>query len=210
MISNIRESYGVRADEYIEALGNVESMSRLDRQLIEDGACRVDGRILDAGSGSGSGSGSGHWAAPPHDLGLDIEGIDLVQAFIDSARARFPQVKFQQGSIEALTFEGDELAGLLAWYSVIHLEPERLIRVGEFPRCVTPGGSLLIGFFEGPRVEPFDHAVTTAYFWPVAEMTGLLDTYGFETIQTHTRTDIGSRPHAAIVAGRKTRKPGTS
>lgn len=99
MISNIRESYGVRADEYIEALVTVELMSRLDRQLIEDWAGRVDGHILDAGAG--------HWVAHLHDLGLGIEGIDLVQAFVDSARARFPQVKCQQGSIEALAFEAD-------------------------------------------------------------------------------------------------------
>lgn len=193
----VRDSYEARADEYIDILGDVEAMSQVDRQLIEDWAQSVRGCIVDAGSGPG------HWTAHLQDLGVDIKGIDLVQAFIDSARLRFPQVKFQQGSIDALLIKKGELTGLLAWYSVIHIEPNRLISIlREFARCVAPGGSLLIGFFEGPKIEAFNHAVTTAYFWPVVEMSRLLDESGFETVEVHTRVDIGSRPHAAIIAKR--------
>ncbi|MBD1544477.1 hypothetical protein G9E11_19985 [Arthrobacter sp. IA7] len=51
------------------------------------------------------------------------------------------------------------LAGILAWYSLIHFEPAELpLILGEFARCVKPGGSVLLGFFDGPAGEPFPHA----------------------------------------------------
>lgn len=59
-----------------------------------------------------------------------------------------------------------------------------------------------LGFFEGPRIEPFDHAVVTAYFWPIDAMEQELTRAGFEIVDTHARTDQGSRPHGAILARR--------
>lgn len=73
----------------------------------------------------------------------------------------------------------------------------------EFARVIRPGGGLLVGFFEGPAVEPFDHAATTAYRWPTADFERELVVAGFEVIETHTRTSSGQRPHGAIVARRR-------
>nr|WP_246286040.1 class I SAM-dependent methyltransferase [Microbacterium pseudoresistens] len=176
-------------------LGDIDAMSPRDRALIADWAARIDGRILDAGCGPG------HWTAYLRGLGADIEGVDLVPEFIASARARFPDTAFQRGALETLPVDTGALAGLLSWYSLIHVEPARMpTTLHEFARCLAPGGSLLLGFFEGPRTEPFDHAVTTAYFWPVDAMRRLLRNEGFEIVDVVTRSDPGSRPHAAIEA----------
>ena len=75
--------------------------------------------------------------------------------------------------------------------------------VPEFARVIRPGGGLLVGFFEGATVSAFDHAVTTAYRWPVAELGQQLAIAGFEVIETHTRTGHGYRPHGAISARRQ-------
>jgi len=56
--------------------------------------------------------------------------------------------------------------------------------------------------FEGTRVEPFPHAVTTAYFWPVEAMSQRLVDAGFHVEATESRVDPGKRPYAAIVARR--------
>lgn len=91
--------------------------------------------------------------------------------------------------------------GIMAWYSLIHLEPTKM--EPALRRCrsaLVPGGSLLLGFFDGPEVEAFDHAVTTAHFWPVHELANLLETVGFSVLETTQRHDEGSRPHAAIIA----------
>lgn len=61
---------------------------------------------------------------------------------------------------------------------------------------------MLLGFFEGPTIEMFTHAVVTAYRWPVTELNGELEAAGFEVIETHTRTGPGHRPHGAILARR--------
>lgn len=56
--------------------------------------------------------------------------------------------------------------------------------------------------FDGTRVEAFPHAVTTAYFWPIEEMSQRLVAARFEVEATESRVDPGRRPHAAIVARR--------
>lgn len=191
----VRASYSARAQEYIDRLGRMDVMSPVDQRDIADWATGIQGPILDAGCGPG------HWTEYLRQLGANVEGIDVVPEFVGSARQRFPQVTFRLGTLDAIPIKTGDLAGLLAWYSVIHVAPDRLPAIlGEFARCLTPGGSLLLGFFEGPRVEPFEHAVTTAYFWPVEELSCLLREAGLEVVQVHQRTDPGSRPHAAIEA----------
>ena len=189
------ESYSAHAPQYISTLGHIDSMSPIDRRQIAEWGQAIDGRILDAGSGPG------HWTAYLHQLGARVEGVDMVPEFVASASARFPEVSFRVGMLDGLPVGTSSLAGILAWYSVIHTAPSRLpVLLGEFARCLSADGSLLIGFFEGPRIEPFDHAVTTAYFWPVDKMTRMLERADFSVTDVQTRTDPWSRPHAAIVA----------
>ena len=95
------------------------------------------------------------------------------------------------------------VGGILAWYSLIHHEPSTVrAALEEFARVIRVGGSLLLGFFIGPAVEPFDHAVVTAYRWSPEALSTELRAAGFDIIETHTR--IGRtpkpRPHGAIVA----------
>jgi len=168
-----------------------------DQQLVVKWASDLRGPVIDAGCGPG------HWTDFLSKLGVEVEGVDQVQDFIEQATARFPSVPFRIGSLGDLDVPDRYAVAVLAWYSVIHLAPTELTSVlREFARCIAPGGSLLIGFFDGDAVEPFPHAVTTAYFWPVAEMSAQLKTAGFTVHEVHTRTDPGKRPHAAIIAHR--------
>ena len=191
----VREAYRSRAAEYIEALGAIGAMSPLDQAAIEEWSRGIDGHVVDAGCGPG------HWTAHLHTLGVNIKGIDMVPAFIDSARRRFPDVTFRLGELECLPVESASLGGIMAWYSVIHVPPESLPAIiREFSRCLAPDGSLLLGFFEGRQVEPFDHVVTTAYSWSVGAMAQLLEDAAFEVLDVQTRSSPGARPHAAMSA----------
>ena len=61
------------------------------------------------------------------------------------------------------------VGGVLAWYSLIHCEPDEIqVPLREFARVLRPGSDLLIGFFDGPRVKKFEHTVVAAHRWPVA------------------------------------------
>ncbi|UEJ83012.1 class I SAM-dependent methyltransferase [Brachybacterium halotolerans subsp. kimchii] len=206
-----REAYAARAEEYAQVLGSVEQMSGTDRRHIEDWARRMragttadEAGIVDDGGGGlilDLGCGPGHWTAHLAAQGHHMLGIDPVPAFVDRARTVHPGVEYRLGDVLAPGVEDDSCAGVLAWYCLIHLPPERMQEaLASIGRVLRPGGALLLGFFDGPRIEPFDHAITTAHFWPVAELERLLTEVGFTVSAVEQRTDPGARPHGSIGA----------
>lgn len=185
----------------------MKAVHRSDLQLVMTWASCVEGPLLDAGCGPG------HWTAHLAGQGMDVRGVDQVPAFIDHARSSHPEVPFTLGSIDALADPADTYGGVLAWYSLIHHDPSTIRRpLDEFARVLRPGGHLLVGFFLGDTLEPFDHAIVTAYRWPADLLAQELEAAGFDVIETHTRT-AGSgtpRPHGAIVARLKGADPARS
>ncbi len=191
----VQQAYSERTAEYTSALGAIDQMHALDQHRIGRWAELIGGRVLDAGCGPG------HWTDFLHRRGVDVSGIDLVAEFVDGACRRFPDVTFQVSSLRHIDAADGGLKGVLAWYSLIHVPPTELPTIlSELSRVLAPQGHLLIGFFEGDSAEPFDHAITTAYYWSVEQMTSLLHSAGFDVIDVETRQDSGSRPHAAISA----------
>lgn len=193
----VRDAYSNRAAEYIDVLDSMESVHPSDRQLVTDWARPIDGVVIDAGCGPGQ------WADHLASNGSDVRGIDLTPTFVEHARRAYPDRRFDVGRLENLDASTGSIAGVLAWYSLIHHEPAAIrTPLEEFARVLRPGGSLLIGFFEGPVIEPFDHAVVTAYRWPVEVLSDLVRDAGFEVHETHTRTGVGRRAHGALLAVR--------
>ena len=193
----VRAAYSARSAEYTSLFGSISSTHPSDRDLVLPWAQGLSGEVIDAGCGPGQ------WTAFLHSTGVDVQGVDLVPEFIETAKRFCPEARFSVGSLQRLPAPDDSLAGILAWYSLIHTPPAGISRVlNEFARCLAPGGSLLLGFFDGPAGESFPHAVTSAYFWSVEEMSGLLQEAGFSIVSRHSRADPGVRPHAAIVAKR--------
>lgn len=190
-------AYAARAGEYTAALGSIEAMHEQDRALISAWASSASGPILDAGCGPG------HWSGWLHGRGHDVVGIDLVPEFVDSARARFPGVRFERGSLADLA-AGDPVGGILAWYSLIHTAPEEVPGILEgFRARLAPGGTVLLGFFEGPSRQSFHHAVAPAYYWSAEDLSDLLRSAGFAVGATERRTSDAHRPHAAVAARRR-------
>ncbi|WP_240745067.1 MULTISPECIES: class I SAM-dependent methyltransferase [unclassified Microbacterium] len=193
--ARIREGYAARSAEYTELFGDIAQMDAVDRERIGRWADGVDGRILDAGCGPG------HWTAFLAERGNEVEGIDLVPDFVDTARARFPHVAYRVASLAETGIEPGSLGGILAWYSLIHAAPEELPALLAAARlALRDGGGLLVGFFDGPDGEPFAHAVTTAHFWSIDGMSGHLERAGFAVMESETRVQDGRRPHASISA----------
>lgn len=193
----VREAYSARSREYVDLFGSMTSTHPSDRALVSSWAATMTGPVLDAGCGPGQ------WTHFLAGCGLTATGIDLVPGFVDHARAHHPHLDFDLGGFETLDAATESLGGILAWYSLIHHRPQDIrTPLVEFARVTRPGGGLLVGFFEGPVVEPFDHAATTAYRWPVAELGRELAVAGFEVIEAHTRTSRDQRPHGAITARR--------
>jgi ubiquinone/menaquinone biosynthesis C-methylase UbiE len=193
----VREAYTRRAGEYVEAVGKIEHAAMQDREHLLAWARGVDGHIIDAGCGPGQ------WTDYLQHEGIDIEGIDPVATFVEDARKRYPSVRYRVGQAEDLGVHDESLGGVLAWFSLIHTAPDSIEEpLAEFARCIRPGGSVLIGFFDGAAGEAFDHAVTTAYYWSADAFRERLEQVGFVVTDAHTRTDPGVRPQGAIVARR--------
>ena len=195
MALDITAAYARRAAEYAEHLGPMTSVHPADLQLVTGWADRLDGPVIDAGCGPG------HWTGYLAARGVNIRGVDLVPSFIDHAQRDHPTVSFAVGDLGALPETAGTVAGVLAWYSLIHHEPDSLrFALAEFARVLRPDGELLLGFFEGRALEQFEHAVATGYRWPADALSDELRAAHFDIIETHTRTGPGHRPHGAIVA----------
>lgn len=208
-------AYGARAAEYVEAVGTMAATAPQDRALVERWAAESEGPLLDLGCGPGQ------WTAHLAAQGHDVVGMDPAAEFLEIARREHPTVQFRDGGVEDL-HPAERWGGVLAWYSLIHLDPADVpAALARLHACLAPGGRALIGFFdaddcararaeraapEAPRPlgpEPFPHAVAQAYRWPAAAMAALLRQTGLRIEHTAQRTDPGARPHAAIVAVRE-------
>lgn len=191
----VENAYAARSQEYIELFGSVDSVHADDLAMVRRWAELAGGWVLDIGCGPGQ------LSAYLHGLGFDVTGIDPVPEFVEHARVRYPGPSFEVGSAQTLDLPDGSVAGILAWYSLIHLPPDELDGVlTEFRRMLAPGGVVLLGFFDGAAVEEFPHKVVAAYKWPVDELARRLSAVGFRERERLTRTGGGHRPHGALLA----------
>jgi hypothetical protein len=74
-------------------------------------------------------------------------------------------LRFEVGSMTGLELEDGVLAGIVAWYSIIHTPPEELpVVFTEFRRILAPGGRVLLAFQVGDErrrlTEAYGHTVS--------------------------------------------------
>lgn len=202
MGADVAARYAERAGEYARHLGSMSSVHPADEHLVTSWAAGLGGAghggpVLDAGCGPG------HWSGHLAARGVDVRGVDQVPEFVEHARRAHPTVPFDLADVDALPYGPGQFSGVLAWYSLIHHDPGDIRRpLDEFARVLRPGGGLLVGFFTGSAVEPFDHAVATAWRWSPDLLADALRASRFDVLETHARTGptSGPRPHGALVA----------
>ena len=176
----------------LHLLGTVVSESDPDRAVIEPWAATVNGPILDVGSGTG------RWSGRLAQLGHDVSGLEPVESLVQLSRRTFPGVRFHRGWIADLAGSEQRWAGILAWYSLIHLDAQQLPAALAILRGVLEdNGTLLMSFFSGPRLMPFEHPVAPAYLWPMDAMRRALVAARFQVTDQHWDP---ARPHAMISA----------
>jgi SAM-dependent methyltransferase len=194
----VQRAYSAMSAQYIEMFGGGWQDHEDDIALVRRHLTGLRGPVLDLGCGPG------HWSAYLHSSGARVTGVDLVPEFIAHARATHPGPQFQLGSMTELDLPEQSVAGILSWYSTIHLPPEELDRVlAGFHRLLQPSGMLVIGFFDSSDgVSGFDHKVVTAYRWPVNTFRQVLETSGFTEVERlqHEIPERPDRKYAAIAA----------
>jgi SAM-dependent methyltransferase len=140
----LRAGYAPIARAYREQLSGELAGKPLDRAFLAAFAERCTGRIADVGCGPG------HIAAFLAEHGADVEGIDLSPEMIAEARALVPALAFRAADMFALPYADGELAGIVAFYAIVHLRADEL-PFAEFHRVLAPGGLIALAFHAGEQ-----------------------------------------------------------
>ena len=121
---------------------------------------------------------------------------------------------FVEGDLRALPFDDGALAGVVAFYSLIHLERDALVpALRELARVPRPGGQLLVAFHVGDEVRRVEElwgekAALDFVLFGVEEMCAALGQAGFEvtaTIERGPYPDVEAQTRRAYV--RAARRP---
>ncbi|WP_149825115.1 class I SAM-dependent DNA methyltransferase [Streptomyces tailanensis] len=148
-LADTRTSYDTVAADYADLLREALAGKPYLRAALSLFADLV--RIADGGGPVADvGCGPGHVTAHLRELGVDAFGIDLSPVMIDVARRDHPGLRFEVGSMTDLDLADASLAGLLAFWSLIHVPDDAVPTVfAHFRRVLRPGGPLLLGFHVG-------------------------------------------------------------
>jgi SAM-dependent methyltransferase len=144
----VRAAYDDFAEAYVDHVRGDLDARPLERAMLaafaEVVAADGGGPVADVGCGPG------RVTAHLRGLGTDAFGIDLSPGMIAIAHREHPGLRFEVGTLTALDLPDGGLAGVLAWYSLIHVAPEMVpVALEELYRVTAPGGRLLAAFQVG-------------------------------------------------------------
>jgi SAM-dependent methyltransferase len=147
-LTETRSSYDTDASGYAEVVrGLLEGRPYLRASLTLFAEL-----VLGAGGGpvADVGCGPGYVTRYLHDAGVDAFGIDLSPEMVAIARRDHPDLRFEVGTMTSLDLADDSVAGVIAFWSVIHVPDDAIpLVLEEFRRVLRPGGPLLVGFHVG-------------------------------------------------------------
>lgn len=176
-----QHGYDQVAADYAARFTSELDYKPFDRHLLNLFAELTNGR----GKVCDIGCGPGQIARYLHYQGANVMGIDLSPGMVEQARQLHPAIPFQTGDMRNLPLEDNALAGITAFYSIIHIPRDEVVAVlREFRRVLQPSGWLLLAFHIGDEVvhldEFFGKVVSLDFaFVPISEVRSHLETAGF-------------------------------
>lgn len=147
-LADTRTSYDTVAASYADLLRD----SMADEPYASAVLALFADLVTRAGGGpvADVGCGPGRLTIVLDGLGLDVFGVDLSPGMIEVARRDYPHLRFDVGSMTDLHLAENSLAGVMAWWSLIHVPDDEVPTVfAQFRRVLRPGGLVLLGFFVG-------------------------------------------------------------
>jgi SAM-dependent methyltransferase len=207
-IIELQGSYDRVVDEYVVQYFNELAKKPIDRELLDRFAetARSRGPVCDLGCGPGQ---IGRYL---HDRGVEAFGVDLSPKMVKMARRLNPDMEFQTGNMLSLDIADGSLGGIVAFYSIIHIQRQDVTRaLGEMKRVLMPGGKLLISFHVGEDTMHLDEmwgetvSMDFTFFTP-DEMGGYFEAVGFEieeTIERPPYKDVEYESRRAYIFAKK-------
>ncbi len=153
-LEEVRRGYTLLGAHFPDRMSTDLATKPWDRAVLQVFADLVLGdRAAQPGPVADVGCGLGRLTAHLHALGLDAFGVDVTPAMVAAARRDHPHLRFVEGSMLELDVPDGSLAGVLAFYSIIHLLPDQLpAALAEFHRALRPGAPVLLAFQVGDDV----------------------------------------------------------
>ncbi len=183
----VSRSYDEVAAAYAGRFSDELAAKPFDRDLLARFAARAEAPCADLGCGPG------HVAAHLADLGLVTQGLDLSPAMVAEARRRHPGLSFAQADFLDLSAWAGHFGAAVAFYSLIHLDPEEVpAALRQVRDLLRPGGQLLVAVHEGDgavhRDDWFDRPVNLDFtLFGAEQLADLLAGAGFEEVERHRR-----------------------
>ncbi|MFL6126278.1 class I SAM-dependent DNA methyltransferase [Actinophytocola sp.] len=199
-LSDTRTSYDTVATSYADLV-----RTALARDAYLRAALTLFADLVDGGPVADIGCGPGHVTAHLRGLGVDAFGVDLSPAMVEVARRDHPGLRFEVGSMTTLDLPDASLAGLLAWWSLIHVPNEEVPTVfGHFRRVLRPGGPVLLGFHVGDesrlKTEGYGHPMKVhVHRRQPGQVAAWLRAAGF-TVEVQWLLDPDEKPSALLFA----------
>jgi ubiquinone/menaquinone biosynthesis C-methylase UbiE len=137
-LTGTRTTYNTVATSHAELVPTVDEDNPVDRAVLGAFADLV--RAAGGGPVADIGCGTGRVTAFLDRADVDVSGIDLSPGMLAVARQNHPGLRFSEGSVFALDLPDGSQAGVVAWYSIIHMPPARLpAAFAKFHRVLAPG-----------------------------------------------------------------------
>lgn len=184
-----RAAYDTVARRYADEIAGELANKPFDREFLDRFAASVvgRGRVVELGAGPA------HVAAYLQERGVEVSALDLSPAMVAQARRLFPKLESVVGDMLALPFEDGSLAGVIAFYSIVHFDDDQLgLAFGEMARVLALGGLAALAFHIGDEVFHRDEwwempVLLDARFLPTPLVTGLLAEAGLEIVSVEER-----------------------
>ncbi|MFS0718343.1 class I SAM-dependent methyltransferase [Arthrobacter sp. 1P04PC] len=146
-------------------------------------------------------------AAHLRTAGLNVNGVDLSPTMVRVAGRLHPEIEFTAGELTALPADDGSADGVVAWYSIIHLDPEAIDAVArEFARVLRPAGAALVAFQAGSGSRTLTRAyghdvVLRAELHNPGDVARSFAAHGFEQVEQMVRPprETEKQPQAVLL-----------
>jgi SAM-dependent methyltransferase len=194
------------AERPVSSEAHEQVLRALETRLHDAG--RGEGRLLDVGSGDGTLGArlAGHGAL--------VRGVDPAAAAIERARAAYPDIEWERPTEEGRLPFLDSAFDIVTCVNVLEHVADTQSLMSEVRRVLASGGLFLAcvpyhgrlqGAFTALRSfeRHFDPLEPVLRFYTARSLRGLLETFGFEQVETNARGGLPLMRHMLIALGRR-------
>lgn len=152
-LNKVENLYNTLAKKYAETFSGELEKKPKDQEILHRFSQEIGGRrpVWDFGCGPGQ------TTKYLKNLGIEISGLDLSEKILEQARRICPETHFRKGNLLKLEFENNSIAGVVAFYAIVHFTEEQVgIAFREVFRVLQPGGIFLFTYHIGEETVHLD------------------------------------------------------